>query len=437
MEITRSNPSLALHASCKSKGTGGPTSQMDFQKITNQLTGAINNFLEAHDDPKLSVEKLEKVQSKFWTTGLGNQAIFCSDLWNPLKEVVEILSQNPETKALPEKIHVRKKPVIFSTREGLDITLDLKDTEQGLIAHSACVNPGGSSINVARALNNFGTPFELVGLKGYGPRSAAFTKLLENESININNLYEINDDIRFYFCTFVDGKEFWIPSLSPCLSPSEIDKVTTRLLESCQNNKGETLAVANNPFIGASRSYMSEIITKSQEKSHMFVIYDTKLHVVGKDLLDSVLKAGPNMIKPNLAEFAEIVNVDKDKLRQDKDLIIHLAQELVEKYNLKVVLVSLDKDGALIIDKNRAAYATVPEIKVACTVGAGNTGIASMIDRSKKEQFSLKKLSDKHFKHILSAFVAGGAATATKPGTELATLEEVQDMEKKINVKFV
>ncbi len=422
-----------------------PGNQIDFQRITGQLASAMHEFTEAANNSQFTTQTLEEVQNKFWTSASGTQAFFCLEIWKCCEGIAktlsqEILSRSSTKNNISEntgRFKLRTKPVVLSTREGLDITFDLKSTEKGLLINSACVNPGGSSINVARALNNFGTPFELLGIRGYGPKSDIFTNLLEKEGINTSNLHEANDDIRFHFCTFLNGKEYWIVALSPYISPQEIDKITTQLLDTCENNRGEVLALANNPFIGAPTNYMPEIITKTQDKSNMFVIYDTKLHAVEKELLNSILNSGPSMIKPNLAEYSEIVQVEENKLRQDKDLIIHLAQELINKHDLKMVLVSLDKDGALLIDKKRAALAKPPQVTVASTVGAGDTGIAAMIDRSKKQSFSFKKANDNQFKDLISAFVAGGAATVTKPGTELGTLKEVENIEKDVRVRFV
>lgn len=47
------------------------------------------------------------------------------------------------------------------------------------------------------------------------------------------------------------------------------------------------------------------------------------------------------------------------------------------------------------------------------------------------------KLTDPQFKRVLGAFVAGGAATAAKPGSNIATLEEMQELEKNVKPIFV
>lgn len=446
MQITGLLPFKAYKSPCKNNfahknNEANIRQSRDLAALKSGFTRITNSFLDNHDETPLTLETIEKLQNKFWTTGIGNQVLFTSQLWRCLDEVAKKLLEKYEIRTNLQtenkKISHRKKPVVFSTREGLDVTLDLKNTDNGLIVASASINPGGSSINVARSLNNFGTPCELIGIRSCGERGDIFTELLEKEGIDFSKLLETHDDTRFHFCTFACGKEYWIVSLSPCLNPKEIDELTTRLFDSCQSHSGQVLALANNPPRGASKEYMGEIVGSTQDKFGMFVIYDTKLKAVEKELLFNVLQKGPSMIKPNLAEFAEITGQDEYKMRNDKNLTIHEAQELIKKLDIKLVLISMDKDGALLVDKNRAAYAKAPDIKVSCTIGAGDAGIASMIDKAKKEKYSFKKPQDKQFKGFLSAFIAGGSATATKPGTSLASLEEVQDMEKKITVQFV
>lgn len=411
----------------------------NLNRLTQDLTGSINQHLDTPPDVPITTQTLDSLMNKFWSNPLQTQSFFCLNLWNACEKAVSTLVQetqkiNKEDNSLRS---LRKCPVIFSTREGLVIALNLKFNGDSFEVDSVTANPGGCSIDIARALNNFGTPFKLIGMRGIGPISNNFNLLLDKEGIDPNCLLEVNGDIRYFMCFLADKKEHWVVSSSPYLTFQELDSLTSQLMDACRNNKGQVLALATNPPLGAKNNYMPEIIKETKNKSSMFVIYDTKLHAVGKELLDAVLESAPGMIKPNLAEYAEIVGIEEEKLRSDKNLIVHLAQEVIKQYGITMILVSMDKDGAMLIDKHRAAIASALPIEVVSTIGAGDTGIAAIIDKSKKQKMSIRKPSDSHFKEFLKAFVAAGSATAKKPGTELATLEEVQDMEKNVSVKFV
>ncbi len=414
-----------------------PYSQLDLLRLKNDLAISMNQFLGVINSDSLTHKTLMDIQSKFWTSKEKDQEGLCNLIWESCKEVAHEFNKQVQPRSITQTQAANKKPIVFSTREGLDIVVDLKHKGDNLEVEGISFNAGGSSINVARALNNFGISSDLLGIAGNGHKGNIFLDLLRKEGVDISKLIKVEEDSRFHFCKLLDGKEHWVVSLSPSLTNENLNNLTELLIKACEENKNEALALANNPPRGASSDYTPNIIREATNRFGMFVIYDTKLHAVGKELLMDVLKSGPSMIKPNISEYAEIVGEDEEKLRGNKDQIIHLAKELIDKYGINKILISLDKDGALLVDKKRAAHAIAPPIKIVSTIGAGDTGIASFIDRSKKRDFSLHNQSEEEFLSLLSAFVAGGCATVLKPGTELATLEERDNLEKAVTVKLL
>ncbi len=425
-------------------GTQGNTSitpynSIDLINLKNQLRTSFNQFIGHPESKPLLPETLSDLQSKFWPSENSDKAKFSNMIWEACRDVAFEFNKtiHPRQQSLISNPITSSKPTVFSTREGLDIVLELNHNGNDLDITSISFNAGGSSVNVARALNNFETPANLLGIVGSGQKGNIFLDLLQKEGINTSSFLKVVEDSRFHFCKLYDGKEHWIVSLSPELNKEELNKFTDLLMKTCTENKGEALALANNPPAGANNDYTTNIIREATNRFGMFVIYDTKLHAVGKDLLEAVLKSGPSMIKPNISEYAEIVGRDENKLRNNKDQIIHLAKELIEKYGINKILISLDKDGAILVDRKRAAHAIPPKVKVVSTVGAGDTGIASIIDRGKKRNYSLHEPTDEGFMSLLSAFVAGGCATVMKPGTELASLEERDKIETGVMVKLI
>lgn len=196
-------------------------------------------------------------------------------------------------------------------------------------------------------------------------------------------LFRVSEDTRFHFSTAVNGYEYWLVSRSPKLSSTEIDQFTDVLLAACTKNEKEILALANNSPNGANEMYMPEIIEETQDKHGMFVIYDPKFRAISPGEMHAILWKGPGMIKPNLSELGQIVNIDAETLRDDRDLLIHMAQQMLKQYDIKMALISMDKDGAFLIDKKRVAYTPAPQIKVASPGCAGDTGIAAVIDITK------------------------------------------------------
>jgi fructose-1-phosphate kinase PfkB-like protein len=424
--------------------------QMELGALSKGVSKALNKFVGNRSGNPLTISTLDKVQGRFWSQENDDQLAgirLMNELWKASHPAVTAVIEAQLEKPRVRNNNSAKTPVIGSTREGLDIVIGFsaeggpvsggKGKGGKLEAVSLDVNPGGSSINVARALTNFGTPFELVGIVGLGDVGRQFLKALEKEGIKTDDLFRVSEDTRIHFSTAVNGNEYWLVSRSPKLGGTEIDQFTDILIGACAKNEKEILTLANSPPNGGNEVYMPEIIEETQDKHGMFVIYDPKFRAVSPGEMHAILWKGPAMIKPNLSELGQIVNVDAEMLRNDRDLLIHMAQQMLKQYGIKMALVSMDKDGAMLIDKKRVVHAPVPPIKVASPGCAGDTGIAAMIDITKKRDFTPEKLTDSQFKRVLGAFIAGGAATAAKPGSNIATLSEMQELEKDIKPTFV
>ncbi|GEM_PF-3356490 len=404
-------------------------------KLTRNITNTFNDFLGIAQNTALTIQTLDQVQSKFWPSPDEKLML---NLWSLCEGPSREFLAAQEEKIQPSvNSTTKKRPVALSTRDGLDIVLQLEQVDSELQVKSILVNPGGSVVNVARALSNFGTPFELIGTIGNGTKGEMFSEALTKEGIDPNLLMPVSMDHRIHFSTAINSNEYWLVSAPPTFNDPELSDFTDRVIDTCKRQEKEVLVLSNSEPAGAKQTYIPEIIKTTQDKSGMFVIYDTKKYAVSKEVVDSVLNIGPGMIKPNLVEFGDIVGINESVLRGDKDLIGELAQKLIKQHDINLILVSMDKDGAMLIDKKRVAHANAPEIVVASPGCAGDTGIGAMIDRSKKRDFSLRRLSDSQFKKVLSAFVAAGAATASKPGSLIANLEEVQSLEKEVKARFI
>jgi len=404
--------------------------------ITKKLTRAFNEYIGQPLRRPLNTQTLKTVHEKFWNSPVEEREPLCEEVWKSWEDFVKVYRADVQAKPT-QIIKPKTKPIVFATEVGLDIDLVLESNGNKLEAKSVSVTSSGSSINVRKTLNNFGIPAELVGIAGEGVRSKAFHKLMQNEGIDLSKLCTSDEDIRMYFCAFAGGKEHWTVSQHPYTSPKNLGNLTSKLFDTCKKQKGEMVAMAVKSPRGAEETYMPDVIKEALLKYDMLVIYDAKLVEVGNDLFKSILEAPPYMIKPNLDEFAKLVGEDSKKLRKDRDVLCHLATELINHYQLGLVMISMDKDGALLTDGKRFATAVPPKVEVTCTVGAGDTGIAGLISRVKERNYALGRLKDSEFQDVLKAFVAAGTATTTKPGTGLASREDFEKIEAGVNAKLI
>ncbi len=240
MEITKTSPPLLganAHNYKVPGGTGnsinttGDHAVSNLNVLTTNLTGSINQYLNTSSDTPLTTQTLDNLMKVFWSNALQTQVFFCADLWNACEKIVSNLTQDAQKISRANNTlsrGLRKSPIVFSTREGLVIALNLKSKGDSFEVDSVFANPGGCSIDVARALNNFGTPFKLIGIRGIGPISDNFNLLLDKEGIDPSCLTEVHGDIRFFMCFLANKKEHWVVSSSQCLMSQELDSLTNQ-----------------------------------------------------------------------------------------------------------------------------------------------------------------------------------------------------------------
>ena len=138
-----------------------------------------------------------------------------------------------------------------------------------------------------------------------------------------------------------------------------------------------------------------------------------------KNLLLNVLKYKPFLIKPNNHELEEIFNV---KLNNNEE-IIKYAKKLKEMGALNV-LVSMGKDGALLLTENDEVYVSnVAKGIVKNSVGAGDSMVAGFI---------AGYLNTNSYSEGLKLGVASGGATAFS--YDIATKEYIDEIKKQIIV---
>ena len=127
-------------------------------------------------------------------------------------------------------------------------------------------------------------------------------------------------------------------------------------------------------------------------------------------LLVNVLKHNPFLIKPNKKELEEIFN----KEISSNEEIVFYARKLQEM-GAENVLISMDKDGAILITKDKKMlYSEAPKGKVVNSVGSGDSMVAGFLT-------GYIKYHD--YEKALKMGIAAGSASAFSKN--LATKEEI------------
>lgn len=127
----------------------------------------------------------------------------------------------------------------------------------------------------------------------------------------------------------------------------------------------------------------------------------------GPALSEVVEHATPDLIKPNDEELAELAGV----VLPDGDLVeavISITHRIVPS-KVRAALITLGAAGAVLVDSDGAWAGTPPRIRVASTVGAGDSSLAG---------FLLAETEGASPEARLTRAIRYGAAAASLPGTQ-------------------
>jgi 1-phosphofructokinase len=269
--------------------------------------------------------------------------------------------------------------------------------------------PGGKGINVSQVLNNLETPNIALGF--IGGFTGDFIKIsLDKKNIN-NDFIEVNGDTRINIKMKDSSSESEINGNSPEIS-SEILKKLKEKLGSLIS--GDTLVLSGS----VPKSIPSEIYKDIMNSvpHGVKVILDAK----GKALLEGI-KGKPYMIKPNNHELGDIFDV---KLKSTEDIILY-GKKLLD-LGAQNIIVSMARDGALLITPTSSYIANAPKGKLINSVGAGDSLVAGFT-------YGIYKNLD-----IVEAFKLGIACGSASAFSEnLCTKIEVDKLLKEITVKKI
>ena len=121
--------------------------------------------------------------------------------------------------------------------------------------------------------------------------------------------------------------------------------------------------------------------------------------------------AGPDLIKPNLEEFEELVDRPLNTLGD----VLDAANDLVTS-GVGTVVVSLGGQGALLVSASMIAHAVAPVAAPLSTVGAGDALLAGYLYATGSGSSDVE---------ALSVGVAWGAAAVSLPGSRMPTPSDV------------
>jgi len=279
-------------------------------------------------------------------------------------------------------------------------------------AQNSTIDCGGKGFNVSRMLHNLNVDSTAIGFIGGYNGQRLKAKLTE---LGITHQFtEINGETRTNVSIMSDGKRQHIKvnEAGPTISKTELESLITTIKQNLKADDWWVLAGSLPP--GVDSTIYADLI-KLIQAAGAFVILDSS---------GEALKLGgaakPTLAKPNLEEALQLLALSTEQLED-----LTLCRHALIKSGFENLVVSLGSEGALLITKKQFRKLTTPNIIEANPIGAGDSMVAGIVWR-----LSLGE----SLQQALPYGIACGAATASLPGTQLGTLEQITQLLSKHNL---
>jgi len=293
--------------------------------------------------------------------------------------------------------------VTLTPNPSLDRSLFLDTFTRGAVNRCSATftEPSGKGINVALALHRHGVPVLAVLPMG-GPAGEQLVQLLDAAGLPYRAV-AITGTIRTNVSMIeADGTSSKINEPGPTLTPDEVAELIRTTLDACSS--GDWLAICGTLPNGFSERQMIEAV-RAARTAGLRVAVDAS-----GSTLRAVLRAAPDLVKPNTYELAEVTS----RLTRTIGDVTAAAEQLRAK-GLGTVLVSLGRDGAVLVDGNGALHGRTAAVSAINTVGAGDAFLAGYLAAGVNSSPPADRLA---------SALRWGATAVQHQGTLLARVDE-------------
>ena len=292
----------------------------------------------------------------------------------------------------------------------VDYYISMKEFQEGglNLIDNGYTLPGGKGINVSKVLKNFGVESTALGFAG-GFTGNYIRTALKDYGIS-EKLVELKENTRINIKLKTEKDESEIAGVSPKITESEY----AEFLNTIKNIKsGDILVLSGSVPKSLDAEIYKTIIEMLPE--NVKVVLDTR-----GEPFKYALEKGVFLTKPNNVELGEFFNEKYETMEE----IINAGEKL-RKMGSENVLISLGKNGSVLITEKGVWIGNVPKGTLVSSVGAGDSMVAGTL-------YGIVKGME-----ISEAYkygIASGSATAFTEG--LTTLENMENLLNDINIKM-
>lgn len=255
----------------------------------------------------------------------------------------------------------------ITANPSVDISYQIDDFKIDDVNRSDKVvkDAGGKGIHVGYVLKELGEEVVHSGFVG-GVLGAYIENTLQSKGQN-SRFVKIKEDTRNCIAILHDKNQTEILEKGPSISKKEEDEFINNLDQISKDCK--FINISGSLPKGLDVSFYEKIIGYAKE-NNKFVSVDTSGKIL-EAIINSDIK--PDLIKPNEKEIADVLKIEVKKEK--------LAEILLEKpfKDIKYIIVSLGKDGAIVKIDEKIYKASVPKVQAINPVGSGDSSLAGAI----------------------------------------------------------
>ncbi|MFM8368930.1 MAG: 1-phosphofructokinase [Chloroflexota bacterium] len=307
------------------------------------------------------------------------------------------------------------KIATITLNPAIDQTVSVDDFQVGKVNRSQWMrfDAGGKGVNVASFLSDYGMDVAVTGFLGE-ENADVFERHFKRKDID-DRFIRVPGETRINIKIMDEASQVTTDLNTPGQVPGEYaisrfyEQVET-MMETC-----ECFVLSGNLQAGLPSTFYADLIKLLKSKNRHTVL-DTS-----GEALEASLKAGPELIKPNIHELSALV--DKP-LVEIKD--VHRSAVSLINAETKLVVVSMGASGALFVDKDQAFVARPPSIPVKSTVGAGDAMVAGLVAGINK------KLALQDCARLATAF---SLSAVTRLGRDLPKPEVIEAFKKQVEIE--
>ncbi len=273
-------------------------------------------------------------------------------------------------------------------------------------AVSENVYAGGKGNNVAVVISNLGLKSRALGFRA-GFTGIAMEQMLREYGCD-TDFIPLDEGMTRINVKVKAEDEFEINGQGPVIPDEKI----MQLFEKTDALTADDVLVLSGSIPGTLPDDIYERMMQRLDGKGVRIAVDAT-----QDLLLRVLKYHPFLIKPNNHELGEMFQVT---LTEDEQIITYAKK--LQQMGARNVLVSMAKDGAILVDEHQQVYQLLPpKGEVVNSVGAGDSMVAG---------FLAGYLTSGSYEQALRLGTAAGSATAFT--SWLAGREQIDAMMEKI-----